>query len=189
MSIDMAWLEKKFFGRKLSDETKELLGEMKESRHRQADRIIATGQKGGNLFIVYAGKVTVEMKDDEGNPTHMGDIGEGNVLGEMSFLNGKEASADVTAKDNTVVYIMPKSLFVKIMESDTDLALDIFEKILSSTSSVVLRLNYKLIPFMKVVKEKVKNIPLIIKLIPVIFTLIYTLAFIYISYKDFSYGE
>jgi len=188
MSIDLNWLEKKFFKKTLSDSAKALLGEMKESRHRQADRIIATGQKGGNLYIIYAGKVTVEMKDDEGNPTHMGDIAEGNILGEMSFLNEKEASADITAKDNTVVYIMPKSLFIKIMDSERDLALDIFEKILESTSSIVLRLNYKLIPFMAVVREKVKNIPLIIKLIPVIFTLVYVLAFLYISYKDFSYG-
>lgn len=188
MSINITWLEKNFFKRQLGEAERELLGEMKESRHRQADRIIATGQKGGNLYIIYAGKVSVEMIDDKGAPTHMGDVDEGNVLGEMSFLNDKPVSADVTAKDSTVVYIMSKELFLKIMESERVLAIEIFEKILSSTSHVILNLNYKLLPFIRVVSEKVKNIPLIIKLIPVIFTLLYVLGFLYISYKDFDYG-
>jgi CRP-like cAMP-binding protein len=171
----------------LSESEKELLGQMSEYRHRQSERIIEQGTPGGKLYIIYAGKVSVELKDDKGSISHMGDVGEGNVLGEMSFLNEKAASADVIAKENTVVYVMPRDLFLRIMDKERNLTLEIIERILCSTSHVILNLNYKLLPFVKVISEKVKNIPLIIKLIPVIFTLLYIGGFIYISFKDFSY--
>jgi hypothetical protein len=45
----------------------------------------------------------------------------------------------------------------------------------------------ELVPMLRKFKEKANKLPLAVKLIPVVFTLIYVSAFIYISYKDFSY--
>lgn len=186
MSVNFDWLEKNFFNRKLSDGERELLAGMQEYRHRQSERIIEQGKPGGKLYILYAGKVGVEMTKN-GVRSHLVDVEAGGVLGEMSFLSGDKTRADVIARENCVVYVLTKEQFEAIMDREKELAYALFQCILGSTSHVVANLDYKLLPFLRVVSEKVRNIPLIIKLIPVIFTIIYVLAFLYISYKDFDY--
>jgi len=186
MSVNFDWLEKNFFKRELSDSERHLLEGMEEYRHRQSERIIEQGKPGGRLFILYAGKASVEMTKD-GVRSHLVDIGEGGMLGEMSFLSGGNTRADVIAKENCVVYVLSKAQFETIMKEEKELAYSLFQGMLNSSSHVVANLDIKLLPFLRVVSEKVRHIPLIIKLIPVIFTIIYALAFFYISYKDFSY--
>jgi len=186
MSVNFDWLEKNFFKKSLSENERTLLGEMQEYRHRQSERIIEQGTPGGKLYILHAGKVRVDMTKN-GVRSHLVDVEAGDVLGEMSFLSGEKTRADVVAKENCVVYVLSKEQFEKIMDQEKALAYALFQRMLGSSSHVVANLDYKLLPFLRVVSEKVRRIPLIIKLIPVIFTIIYVLAFIYISYKDFDY--
>lgn len=186
MSINFDWLEKNFFKRALSEGERSLLGEMQEFRHRQSERIIEQGKPGGRLFILHAGKVGVEMTKD-GVRSHLVDIEASDVFGEMSFLSGGKTRADVIARENCVVYVLTKEQFETIMDQEKELAYALFQSMLGSASHVVANLDYKLLPFLRVVGEKVRRIPLVIKLIPVVFTIIYILAFLYISYKDFSY--
>jgi len=186
MSVDITWLEDKFFKRNLSESEKSVLSNLKEFKHRQSERIIEQGKPGGRLFILYAGKVGVEVISN-GTRSHIVDIKEGNMIGEFSFLSGKETRADVIAMENCVVYMLTKEQFEIIMSSECQLAYDIFQRMLESSSHALINLEYKLLPFLKVVSEKVRNIPLIVKILPVIFVILYMLAFFYISWKDFSY--
>lgn len=186
MAVNIEWLEKNVVKRTLNDNERRLLQEMNEYRHRQSERIIEQGKPGGRLFFLHAGKVSVEMTKD-GVRSHLVDVSEGGIVGEMSFLSGKPARADVIAKENSVVYVLSKEQFETIMEQEKELAYALFQCMLGASSHVIANLDIKLLPFLRVVSEKVKNIPLIIKLIPVIFTIIYVLAFLYISYKDFDY--
>lgn len=188
MAINFDWLENDFFKRSLSDEEKELLQGLTEHRYRQSERIITQGTDGGNLFILYAGKVSVEVTKD-GVRTHLVDIEEGNVFGEMSFLSGGLTRADVIARENCVVYLLKKELFEEIMEKQKELAYALFQKMLGASTHAVIDLELRLLPFLRVVSEKVRSIPLIIKIIPVAFVIIYVLAFLYISIKDFHYGS
>jgi len=187
MSINFDWLENDFFKRPLSDEEKELLQGMKERRHRQSERIIEQGTTGGNLFILHAGKVSVEITKDNVR-THLVDIEEGSAFGEMSFLSGGLTRADVIAKENCVVYILKKELFETIMDQQKELAYALFQVMLGASTHAVIGLELRLLPFLRVVSAKVKSIPLFIKLVPVVFVVIYILAFLYISIKDFHYG-
>jgi len=188
MTINFDWLENEFFKRSLDAEEKELLQGLTEHRHRQSERIITQGTDGGNLFILYAGKVSVEITKDNVR-THLVDIEEGCVFGEMSFLSGGLTRADVIAKENCVVYLMKKELFEKIMEQKKELAYALFQTMLGASTHAVIDLELKLLPFLRVVSEKVKSIPLVIKLIPIIFIVLYILSFLYISIKDFNYGS
>jgi len=186
MSINISWLEEKFFKRTLSESEKNTLSNLKEYKHRQSERIIEQGQPGGKLYIIYAGKLGVEVTK-KGVRNHLLDVEEGGIVGEMSFLSDEKSKADVIAMENSVVYVLSKEDFETIMDSEHQLAYDIFQRILESTSHTILNLDYKLLPFLKVMGEKVKSIPLFIKILPVIFIILYVLAFFYISWKDFSY--
>jgi CRP/FNR family transcriptional regulator, cyclic AMP receptor protein len=186
-SINFDWLENVFFKRPLNDHEKELLQGLKMYRHRQSERIIEQGAEGGNLFILHAGKVGVEVTKD-GVRTPLVDIEEGSVFGEMSFLSGGLTRADVIAKENCVVYVLKKEQFETIMEQQKELAYALFQIMLGASTHSVIDLELRLLPFLRVVSEKVKNIPLFIKLTPVVFVIIYILAFLYISIKDFHYG-
>jgi len=187
MAINFDWLENIFFNRSLSDEEKALLQGLKEYKHRQSERIIEQGSAGGNLFILHAGKVSVEVTKDKVR-THLVDIEEGSVFGEMSFLSGGLTRADVIARENCVVYVLKKELFETIMDQQKELAYALFQIMLGASTHAVIDLQLKLLPFLRVVSEKVKSIPLFIKVIPVVFVVIYILAFLYISVKDFHYG-
>jgi CRP-like cAMP-binding protein len=186
-TIHFDWLENQFFKRSLSDEERELLQGLKERRYRQSERIIEQGAEGGNLFILHAGKVSVEVTKDNVR-THLVNIEEGSVFGEMSFLSGGSTRADVIAKENCVVYVLKKAQFEEIMAQQKELAYALFQIMLGASTHAVIDLELRLLPFLRVVSEKVKNIPLFIKLTPVLFILIYILAFLYISIKDFHYG-
>lgn len=189
MAINFDWLENDFFKRPISNEEKELLHGLQERRYRQSERIIEQGTAGGNLYILYAGKVSVEVTKD-GVRTHLVDVGEGcSVFGEMSFLSGGLTRADVIAIENCVVYVLKKELFEKIMGQQKELAYKLFQSMLCASTHAVIDLELKLLPFLSVVSAKVRSIPLIVKLIPVIFIIVYILAFLYISIKDFQYGQ
>lgn len=188
MAINFDWLENSFFKRSISDEEKELLQGLKERRYRQSERIIEQGTTGGNLFILYAGKVSVEVTKN-GVRTHLVNIEEGSVFGEMSFLNGGLTRADVIAAENSVVYILKKEQFDIIMDQQKELAYGLFQNMLGASTHAVIDLELRLLPFLSVVSAKVKSIPLAIKIIPVAFVIIYILAFLYISIKDFNYGQ
>ena len=116
MSINFKWLEEKFFNRKLTEREKVILGEMTEHRLRQSERLIEQGQAGGKLYILHAGKLGVEVTK-EGVRSYLIDVQEGDLVGEMSFLSGKESKADVIAMENCVVYTLSKEQFEIIMNN------------------------------------------------------------------------
>lgn len=159
MAVNMDWMEKLFFKRELTDGEKALLGGMEVRQHQQSEKVIA---QGGKLYILHAGELYIEVTKDDVS-TYLMDVGEGNTVGEMTFLNGGQTNADVFAKKDCVVYVLTKQQFETIMREEPNLAYSIFQSILESASSVILDLDTRLFPFMNVVQEKFKAAPLFTK--------------------------
>jgi len=186
MSIDIAWLEKHVLKRQLSADGRSALECIKTSSFTTGQTILSQGQSGGMLYILRSGKASVE-DNKSGNRMHLADISEGDCFGALTFLNSEPVNADVLAQQPCEVYSLSHKDFSEFMHNQQDIAYAIFEYMLEHQSEVIRSLRGTLLPILRKLKEKAESLPLFIKLFPVVFVIIYILAFFYISWKDFSY--
>ncbi len=90
----------------LTNQDWKLLLEKAETRHYQADDvIIKMGDHPQAMHLINKGQVRIEQRPGRVLARH----GKGAVFGEMSFLQGKGASASVVAEDLVEVCVMPIS--------------------------------------------------------------------------------
>jgi len=187
MSIDWTWLEEKVLQRKLTEDERKALACLSEEQFAAGQKIITQGQPGGMLYILRSGRVGVEESDRYEGRINIANIEEGGIFGELTFLNNQPTTADVTASEDCVVYKLSHGDFSALMRTQQQLAYSVFTFILNHQSRVIQSMRLRLVPMLRQIKDKAAKLPLTIKLLPVIFILLYILAFFYISWKDFSY--
>jgi CRP-like cAMP-binding protein len=74
------------------------------------DQIMHEGDKSDSIFFLQAGKLNVFVKKD-GKPTKIGEIGPGELVGEMAFVNHAPRSATVVAAVASELVQVSKSSF------------------------------------------------------------------------------
>jgi len=93
-----------FFGG-LSDASLDLLVPMLvERRFDVGATIVAEGEAGHSMYIVYSGKLLVSKLGDSGRSIHMVSLGPGDFFGEMTLIEMQNRSATVVAEVPTVLY-------------------------------------------------------------------------------------
>ncbi|GAV19275.1 DNA-binding transcriptional dual regulator Crp [Mariprofundus micogutta] len=188
MSIDTAWLEKNILNRALSANEKQALSCVNTTTVAKGEKIITEGQPGGTLEIMYSGRAKVEDNNRYEGRITLAEIEAGTLFGELTFLNKKRRTADVTALEDCVVYTLTQDDFTSLMQNQHELAYAILAAIMERQTSVIMSQRVTLAPLLRTLKDKAKKLPLFIKLAPVIFILLYISGFLYISWKDFDYG-
>jgi len=180
MSVDMQWIEQNLVKRSLSESEREALGCIQEKTYNLGDIIIEQGQAGGVLYMLRSGKASVEDNND-GNRVRIAEVSEGTLLGEISFLGNHETTAEVVAGENCVVYTLTRDDFTTVMRDQHDLAFSIFSQMLASQTQIIKEMNSQIIPMLRALKKKAQQLPLVIKVLPVVFVLIYLSALAYVS--------
>ena len=89
------------------------------------DKIVTQGNAGVGLFIIVSGKVKVVKTNDRGERLELATHGAGEVVGEMSVLDGALRTADVIAVDETKCLVLSAWDFRSFMESHPEVALEI----------------------------------------------------------------
>lgn len=89
------------------------------------DVIVKQGNPGIGLFIIVEGKVKIVKTNDQGERLELATHGPGEVIGEMSVLDGANRSADVIALEQTRCLVLSAWDFKSFMESHAEVALDI----------------------------------------------------------------
>lgn len=87
--------------------------------------IVKQGNPGVGLFVIVEGKVKVVKLSDSGERLELATHGAGEVIGEMSVLDGANRSADVVAVEQTRCLVLSAWDFKSFMESHPEVALDI----------------------------------------------------------------
>jgi len=144
MQIDFDWLGKEILDRELSEEDKAALADVM-SAHTvpKGETIVTQGQPGGVLRILRSGRADVETEDVSGERVHIATVGEGALFGEMTFLTNEAASATVTAKEDSVVYLMTRDGLSKLMNSRQELVFAIVAYMLLYAARVIRGMNEK----------------------------------------------
>ena len=187
MSVDLTWLEDNALHTTLTPKEKKALTPLTELTFAKGDTIIKQGDEGGSLYIIKSGEVSVQDYNRYEGRLSFVTLKEGDLIGELSFLNDRRAAADVKADADCVLYKLSKGDMIKLMKSEQGLAFTIMNAIVNHEAKLLGNMRRELVPMLRNFKEKADKLPLTIKLVPVIFTLLYIVGFIYISYKDFSY--
>ena len=74
------------------------------------------GSVGDELFIIGRGEVEIVVTDDEGNERIVNILGEGDYVGEISFLRRVPRTATVRAQTNVEVHILRRLDFDALLE-------------------------------------------------------------------------
>jgi CRP-like cAMP-binding protein len=101
-----------FFGG-LSDASLDLLVSMMvERRCDVGTTIVAEGESGRSMYIIYSGELVVTKLVDSGRVIRMAGLGPGDFFGEMTLIEVQNRSATVVAQIPTVLYeLTARSLY------------------------------------------------------------------------------
>ena len=78
------------------------------------------------LYVILSGRVRVlEVAPDSPVELIVGELGEGEIIGELSMLRNLTRSATVVAVERTHCLVLPQSEFLKVLHSSTDLAVSL----------------------------------------------------------------
>ena len=87
--------------------------------------IVRQGNPGVGLFIISDGQVKVVKTTDTGESYEVGHHGPGDVIGEMSVLDGAPRSANVIAETDCECLVLTSWDFTAFMKSHPEVALEI----------------------------------------------------------------
>ena len=89
------------------------------------ETLVRQGNPGVGLFIIVSGKVKVVKTNEQGERLDIATHGGGEVIGEMSVLDGANRTADVIAVEQTKCLVLSSWDFKSFMESHPEVALEI----------------------------------------------------------------
>jgi CRP/FNR family cyclic AMP-dependent transcriptional regulator len=81
------------------------------------------GDPGTSMVIIVSGRVRISLISEDGREVTLTVLGPGEVLGEMTLLDGGECSADATAQEDCVLLALERTQFLRLLRSNSDLCL------------------------------------------------------------------
>ncbi|MGN7611996.1 HD-GYP domain-containing protein [Magnetococcales bacterium HHB-1] len=108
---------------------------------KDGEMIIHEGDRAQNMFVIQRGKVEVFRTDSKLGEVSVAILEEGEIVGEMAFLDNQPRSASVRAHGDAWILTIDKRTLMRRVLEDPFLILKIFERM----SSRVRNLNRKLV--------------------------------------------
>jgi CRP-like cAMP-binding protein len=108
-------------------ELDELVTYAKVQRYRQNQTIYHKGDTGISLMAVLSGRVKISSVSADGKEAILNIIDAGTVFGEISFLDGKDRSADVTAMQDTELMVLDRRDFIPFLEKHPQITVGLIE--------------------------------------------------------------
>lgn len=187
MEIDIDWLEERVMKRTLTPAEKEALKCFQVKTYNAWDKIIEQNEPGGKLYILRSGSADVEDSNGKDRVRIANIHEEGAMFGLTSFMDEEKTTAEVIAREPSEVYELSSDDFSVLMREHHDLTCTILHRVLEKQSEIIRAMNAKMLPILRNLASKANSLPLFVKIFPIVFVILYILAFLYISWKDFSY--
>ena len=102
-----------------------LARQCRERSFKSGDTVVRQGNPGEGLFVIVSGRVRVEKHMEDGAVVVIANHGPGDVIGEMSVLDGATRSASVVAESDTECLVLVSWDFNAFLKSHPEVALDI----------------------------------------------------------------
>ena len=101
----------------------------RRQRLRPGMALFTEGDVSNRVVLLLSGRVKVSSFSDDGQETVLGFRGAGDVLGELSAIDGEEHLATVTVTDEGEALVVPVARFLGALEEEPGLALALLRSI------------------------------------------------------------
>ncbi len=98
-------------------------------RYKRGEEIVARDSDSRDLFMVITGSVEVANFSTTGREIAYATIPAGEYFGELSALDNLPRSATVSAAEDTLVAVMPRTLFIDVMSDEPKAALKVMMRL------------------------------------------------------------
>ncbi len=89
----------------------------KQARFDAHEMMFARGEAGDRLFILVSGEVRLSIVSEDGRELSVRIVGSGEILGELSALDGQTRSADAVAMKPVVALALARSDLLRLMST------------------------------------------------------------------------
>jgi len=89
--------------------------------------VLRKGEEAAGLLLIATGGVLVSSQDSEGDRIVLAELGPGDVVGEISLVLRKPASADVVAEHPTVALELKRDEFMDAIRRHPALLAELYE--------------------------------------------------------------
>jgi CRP/FNR family cyclic AMP-dependent transcriptional regulator len=96
--------------------------------------VVQEGAREAHLCLIARGQVTIVKASSDGDAKRIGTSGIGRTFGEMSLIDGEPRSASVVADEPSLLLLLTKESFARMMDEAPRLAVKILIKIARLTS-------------------------------------------------------
>jgi uncharacterized membrane protein len=126
MSTDVAMLAEVPIFELLDDSERVGLAKRMDCRDFKAGTVIFDyGDPGGEIYILRSGRVEVYVVNQEGERIVLADNERGDVMGELSFLDGGHRTATAVAREDTQVLTMHRDRLLEFIDKHPHAAIDL----------------------------------------------------------------
>jgi uncharacterized membrane protein len=110
----------------LDDEEREALAQMMDCRDfKEGEIIFHYGDTGGEIFILRNGRVELFIESTEGQKIVISENEKGDVIGELSFLDGGSRTATAMAREATQMLVMHRDRLLDFIDKHPHAAMDL----------------------------------------------------------------
>lgn len=85
-----------------------------KKKFKEGETIVDYHENSSDVGFILSGSLRILVRNAAGKEMIFGDFGEGKFIGEMSAIDGRHRSANVTAITNCEVFIVPNKVFCEI---------------------------------------------------------------------------
>ncbi len=129
-------------GAELSDVDVELLGSLMEERLLADDEFLfEDGMTDNSLHVILTGKVEVVKRTGDDNFASLAVLREGELAGELSFIDGTPHTVGLRALSETRVLSLSREAFEGIIDSNPQLVYKVMRAVARSAHRIVHRMN------------------------------------------------
>ena len=126
MSADVAMLAEVPIFELLDDEERAALAQMMDSRSfKQGQALFEYGDQGGEIFLLRHGCVEVYVESTDGEKLVLAENEAGDVVGELSFLDGGHRTATAVAREDTQALTMHRDRLLEFIDKHPHAAIDL----------------------------------------------------------------
>ena len=119
-----------------AEETEAVAKSTTSRRFGRGSAIILAEQQGDAFFIIQKGRVKVSVSREGGREVILSLLGVGQVFGELSLLDGKPRSADVTATEATELIMLRRPDFLRLITEKPSIVIGLLTELASRLRKV-----------------------------------------------------
>ncbi len=132
------------FGEELEGQDCEVLGEVASSRElSEGEVLVREGQVDDSVHIIVAGKLAVTKTTGGGDEATLHVLHEGDLAGELGFIDGTAHSATVKALTQAQVVTLERSRFESLITSHPQVVYDVMRTIVRRVHATLRRMNFQ----------------------------------------------